>query len=352
MYKRFNRVSETFQPRDRRATIKDVSRVARVSVATVSNVLNAPQVVAPETRQRVSSVIDQLGYHPNRAARGLQKQRTFFFGYRMPPETDGFALDAFLHRMVERAGEEDLDIVLFTPNPDQSELDAYQEMIRRGAVDGFVISGTGHGDERIHFLLERGFPFVTFGRTDVADQHPWVDIDGRSGIEEAVGHLTAQGHRDIALIRWPTGSISGDERAMGYELGLREAGIPVRESLIVTAENNVTSGAAAMARLLEMPTPPTAVIAVQDLIALGAMATIRDAGLRCGDDIAVAGFDDIPGAATAAPPLTSVRQPMKEVGRLVIELLLRRLADPAGAPQSAMVVPELVVRESSRIASR
>src|SRR5665811_1217510 len=118
-----------------RVTIKDVSRKAEVSVATVSNVLNTPDRVAPETRQRVETVINQLGYVPNRTAQALQQQRTSSIGYRMPTSSDSFALETFLHRMVERAGEADLDIVLFTPEQGESEVHAYREMIRRGAVD-------------------------------------------------------------------------------------------------------------------------------------------------------------------------------------------------------------------------
>ena len=116
-----------------RVTIRDVSRAANVSVATVSNVLNTPSLIAPETLERVRQVIADLGYRPNRAARSLQKRKTFSIGYRMPGARAGFALDEFLHRVVERAGSADLEIVLFTPKESQTELDSYLDMIRRGA---------------------------------------------------------------------------------------------------------------------------------------------------------------------------------------------------------------------------
>ncbi|MGZ5384351.1 MAG: LacI family DNA-binding transcriptional regulator [Acidimicrobiia bacterium] len=336
---------ETFQGR---ATIRDVSRAAGVSVGTVSNVLNSPEVVASETLERVSSVIAELRYQPNRAARALQQQRTFSIGYRMPSGTEGFALDVFLHRIVERAGQADLDIVLFTPKEGQAEVDAYEEMVRRGAVDGFVISGTGHGDDRIRYLLATGFPFVTFGRTDVPDRHPWVDVDGRRGVELAVQHLVKDGHRHIALIGWPEGSMSGDERASGYRLGLEEAGIPVRDALMVRTENGVSQGADAMRHLLGLATELTAVVTVQDYLALGAMEAIRGAGLLVGSDVAVVGFDDNPPAAVASPPLSSVRQPMEQVGELVVEMLLQSLGhDVRQLPRSETVVPELVIRASS-----
>lgn len=331
-----------------RVTIKDVGKAAGVSAATVSNVLNSPDVVASSTRERVTAVIAQLGYEPSRAARALQQQRTFSIGYEIPGVTDGFALDVFLHRMVERAGKADLDIVLFTPRPGQTQVDAYREMIRRGAVDGFVISGTGRDDDRITYLLGVGFPFVTFGRTDTPDEHPWVDVDGRAGVRQAVAHLVAAGHRDIALIGWPEGSLAGDERAAGYRLGLEDAEITVGDELTVRVENEVAAGTEAMERLLGLDQPPTAVVAVQDALALGAMSAIRDAGLEVGRQVAVVGFDDTPSAAFSAPPLSSIRQPMEAVGVLVVEMLLEHLDEAAApTPYGEMLAPELVIRASS-----
>jgi len=331
-----------------RATIKDVSRVAGVSVATVSNVLNSPDIVAEQTHDRVMAVIEQLGYKPNRAARALQQQRTFSIGYQMPRETDGFALDVFLHRVVERAEEADLAIVLFAPRPGQDQVDAYREMIRRGAVDGFVISATGHGDDRIEHLLEAGFPFVTFGRTDFSGDHAWVDVDGCAGADLATAHLLDRGHREIAFIGWPEGSITGDERSSGYRRALADRGVSVRPELVLRTENGVEPGSTAMQQLLDVENPPTAVVAVQDLLALGAMNAIRERGLTIGRDMAVVGFDDIPSAALASPALSSIRQPMDRVGELVVEMLVEELdEDSVGTARTEILTPELVVRASS-----
>jgi DNA-binding LacI/PurR family transcriptional regulator len=293
-------------------------------------------------------VIEQLGYEPNRAAKALQQQRTCLIGYQLPVETDGFALDVFLHRVVVRAEEANLEIVLFTPRRGQAQVDVYREMIRRGAVDGFVISGTDHGDDRIAYLLEAGFPFVTFGRSDAPDEHGWVDVDGRTGVQQAVAHLVELGHHDIALIGWPKGSVTGDERAAGYHLGLGDAGIAIRDELIVRTENGVVSGVEAMEHLLGLDKPPTAVVAVQDFLALGAIQAIRDADMEVGHDVAVVGFDDIPSAALSAPRLSSIRQPMEKVGVLVVELLVERLDQDAGVSSRAeTLIPELVIRTSS-----
>lgn len=333
-----------------RVTIRDVSEAAAVSVATVSNVLNAPERVALETRERVLGVVRRLGYQPNRTAQALKRRRTCSIGYRIPESVAayGFALDVFLHQMTERAGQAGLGIVLFTPTAGETEARAYRGMIRGGAVDGFVLSETGHGDERVRYLLDAGLPFVTFGRTDVADQHSWVDTDGRAGVRAAVEHLVELGHRRIGLIAWPEGSLSGDDRAAGYFEGLGAFDLPADDQLIVRCENHVEAGRLAMNGLLGLPRPPSAVIAVQDLLALGASAAVAEARLSVGTDVAVVGFDDTPMAAFATPPLSSVRQPMEEIGRLVIELLLAQFDETteAGA-HCALVEPRLIVRASS-----
>lgn len=337
---------ETIQA-DGRVTIKDVSRAAGVSIATVSNAINTPDVLAPDTLKRVVATIEQLGYRPNRNAVALQKQKTSSIGYRMPNETSGFALDIFLHRIVERASTSGIDVVLFTPHPGQTEVEAYNDMVRRGAVDGFILSGTDHSDERVSYLLKIGFPFATFGRTDRPGEHSWVDVDGHEGVRLAVEHLVSLGHEHIALLRWPEGSITGDERFDGFIHGLDQAALAGDPDLIVTVENNVADAASAVGEMLAGPTPPTAIVCVQDTLALGAMKAIADAGLNVGRDIAVTGFDDTPIAAHTNPGLTSVRQMLAQVGDSVVDMLLAALVSGSEEPTSVMVRPELVVRSST-----
>ncbi|HDL41945.1 MAG TPA: LacI family transcriptional regulator, partial [Actinobacteria bacterium] len=176
----------------------------------------------------------------------------------------------------------------------------------------------------------------------------WVDVDGRAGADLATTHLLETGHRDIALIGWPEGSLTGDDRSSGYRKALDDLSVPVRPELIVRTENGVEAGRAAMDRLLGLEEPPTAVVAVQDSLALGAMNAIRDAGLTIGRDIAVVGFDDIPSAALAYPPLSSVRQPMDRVGELVVEMLVEELdEDSESSMKTGILTPELIVRASS-----
>jgi len=330
-----------------RTTIRDVSRVAGVSVATVSNVLNAPDRVAEETRRRVTEAIDQLGYRPNRAARSLPQGRSFTIGYCIPDGKERFALDTFLHQLTERASDSDMDILLFTPHRGQSEADSYREIVRRGAVDGFIVSSTVHDDERVQVLVDAAIPVVSFGRTDLADLHSWVDVDGRAGTRAAVEHLVEQGHQSLALVAWPEGSISGDERTAGFVEGLAGAGLEVDLSHVVRVENDVESGREAASGLLDLDPAPTAIVTVQDVLAAGVVAELNARGIRGGKDVAVTGFDDSPPAIYSTPSITSVRQPIEAIGRRVVEFLMHDLEGSDGVPRSALVEPELVIRESS-----
>ncbi len=330
-----------------RTTIKDVSRASGVSVSTVSNALNAPEKVAPETRRRVIETADQLGYRPNRAASALPKGRTFTIGYCIPAGRDGFALDTFLHQVTERASDAGMDILLFTPHRGQSETDSYREIMRRGAVDGFVLSGTVHDDERVRILLGAGIPIVTFGRTDLADGHSWVDVDGRAGTRAAVKHLVDQGHSRIALIAWPEGSLSGDDRAAGYAQGLNMAGLELDPGVVVRTETGLAAGRKAASHLLDTVPPPTAIATVQDVLAAGVIAELHSRGLRPGRDVAVTGFDDSPPAVYSTPGITSVRQPIEEIGRRIVEFLVNHLEDDEPIRRSDLIEPELVVRDSS-----
>ena len=331
-----------------RATIKDVSRAAGVSAATVSNAINTPGLLASDTLQRVTDAIDKLEYTPNRAAVALRKQKASAIGYRMPSGTDGFALDQFLHRLVECAGEADFDIVLFTPREGRTEIEEYEEMIRRGAVDGFVLSGTDHHDERVDYLNSMSVPFATFGRTDTTAAHNWVDIDGEAGVRSAVDHLIGLGHERVALIRWPEGPLAGDDRAAGYSAGLAAAGIEVDPGYVIETENGVDQGAAAAERFLDLETPPTAIVCVQDWLALGVIRSVVDRGLELGSDVSVVGFDDIPSASLLPIGLTSVHQPMHLVGEALLSILLDTFDDEAEPGLGGeMVEPDLVVRGSS-----
>jgi DNA-binding LacI/PurR family transcriptional regulator len=352
-YSLSTRVPKTFQlalkrfRRHVRQTIRDVSDRAGVSVATVSNVLNAPHLVAPQTRTRVMEAVEALGYRPNRAARSLQARKTQRIGYRLPDPGPQAALDIFLHQLVATATNHEFDLTLFAPRSGQDDLDAYREVIRSGDVDGFVLSETNYADPRVELLSDLGFPFAAFGRANHPSPFPWVDVDGAAGLAEVVEHLAALGHERIALIAWPEGSESGDQRVEGFERGMAAAGLTIDPRMVKRVESGFVAGKAAGAELLGGGDPPSAIVTVQDEFGFGAMAAVSEKGLRPGIEIAVTGFDDTPAAAFVSPGLTTVRQPFDMVAQALVNLLVDRLENPEGTPGSSMLLPKLVIRGST-----
>jgi DNA-binding LacI/PurR family transcriptional regulator len=333
-----------------RQTIRDVSDRAGVSVGTVSNVLNAPHLVSPRTRSKVMAAIEELGYRPNRAARSLQARRTRSIGYRLPDPAPGAALDVFLHQLLGTATDHGFAITLFAPRDGQSDLDAYHEVIRSGDVDGFVLSETNYADRRIEMLSELGFPFAAFGQATHSAPFPWVDVDGASGISQVVAHLAGLGHRRIGLLAWPSGSESGDTRVKGFEDGMSAAGLDVDPGLVLRTENSFEQGRVAALQMLAGAGAPSAIVTVQDELAFGVMAAASEMGLRAGKDLAVTGFDDTPAAAFVWPGLTSVRQPFDEVAKVLVDLLVQRLANPEQPAPTMLLRPQLIVRGSTMAA--
>lgn len=339
-----------------RPTLSDVAARASVSRQTVSNVLNAPHVVRPETLSRVRQAIDDLDYRPHLAARQLRTRRSRLLALRMEPLRDGIngvVLDRFLHALTEQAQTHGYQVLLFTARDDEGEVRGYEQLTATHEIDAFVLASTHHGDRRTAWLRERGLTFVTFGRPwGYEDAHDWVDVDGSRGTAEAVAHLVRAGHRRIGFVGWPRGSGSGDDRRAGWARAMDEHGLAT-EGLDVEVDDGVDQGEAATDLLLGAPDAVTAVVCASDSLAVGALAAVRGRGLLPGTDVGVVGFDDTVLATTLG--LTSVAQPIDDVATACVRRLVTRL-DPvlsrspaltAGAP-TALLTPRLVVRGSSR----
>ena len=332
-------------------TIRDVARRAGVSIATVSYVLNRSASVSEATRARVLEAVAELGYRPSAIARGLRAQESRVIGYswlRVSADRWHPILDRFLYSMTEAAEAQGYQILTFTRAHGDKPWLPYQELLLTGRVDGFVLSETNRDDARIGYLLERGFPFVAFGRANEEWDFPYIDVDGEAGLRLAVDHLVALGHQRIGLIAWPELSLVGHYRHRGYVMALESAGIALDPAWIVRTEHTEAAGRQAMHTLLDLPPRhrPTAVIAVSDLMAIGAINATYEAGLRPGRDVAVVGFDDIPTAQYLRPSLTTLRQPIDEVGERVINMLLQLVRGEELAQRRVLLAPTLIVRES------
>lgn len=329
-------------------SIVDVAAAAGVSRQTVSNVLNAPDRVRPETRARVEAAIAELGYRPNAGARNLRSQRSRLIGVDLAPtgvDEVSPVLQRFVHALSEAAADHDYHVMIFPRGGDARE--SHLPLIDSRTVDGFVLVDTERDDPRAKLLAGRSVPFVTFGRTGEPSVHDVVDVDGAVGGRLIAEHLRSTGATSAAFVGWPEGSLAGDERLVGFLEGWRSSSGEPRPIMLRRQHNRVEEAVATTRALVaESGQAPDAIVAVSDLIAVGVMRGLRSLGLRAGRDVRVVGFDDAPIAAHLDPPLTTVRQPLVEVAHRVIERFVARLDRPDEPAVLELLHPELVVRET------
>lgn len=328
------------------ATLNDVAALAGVSRQTVSNALNAPDLLRAETLTHVQAAIEQLDYRPNRNARSLRTQRSGLIGFgtfRPKPDRLWNVLDRFLHAVTDAARRADYHVVVFTPENETQELEMYGSLLRTRSIDGFILTDVEADDDRPAWLRRHRAPFVSLGRTpDMND--PWVDVDGAAGTSRAVDHLVELGHRDIAFLGWPEGNRVGDDRHDGWRGAMERHGLTGRGG-VARDHDTMTAAHRAGRRLLEEQRA-TAIVAASDTMAVGALRAAHDLGRTVGQDLALVGFDDTPSAPLLTPPLTSLAQPLEKVGQLLVESLAAQLSGQRPRPQ-ALLEPTLVIRDST-----
>lgn len=318
-----------------KVTIATVARQAGVSRQTVSNVINTPDVVRAETRERVREAIADLGYRVNQAARQMRTGRSRLIAVRIEPARDGIngsVLDRFLHGLTDAAAPAGYRVMLYTAADDADEIATYDDLLSAYDLDGFVLTSTHHGDVRTSWLAGRQVPFVTFGRPwGAPDMHSWVDIDNAAGTAEATRHLLGRGHRSIGFLGWPEGSGVGDARRAGWAAST--------QGPEATTTDGIESGAVAARDLLDRDV--TAVVCASDSLALGTLQTARELGR----EVAVVGFDDT--AVAQAIGLTSVSQPLPEAAARCMDLLARVLDGSGTAEEQILLRPSLVLRQTA-----
>ena len=336
-------------------TLEQVAALAGVSRATVSRVVNGSPKVSPVVRAQVERAVAKLGYVPNRAARSLVTRRADSVALVASEPHARFFSEPFFAGMVRGVSaalaETGVQLLLLIAQglPDRQRLQRY---VVGGHVDGVLLASL-HGDDPLPGALERaGVPAVLVGRpagrgVDRGAPASYVDADNPGGARKAVDHQVRRGRRRIATITGPLDMGVGLDRLEGYRDGLAAAGLAVDEDLVETGDFTGEGGAAAMARLLARPGPPVdAVFAASDLMAAGALRALRVAGRRVPEDVAVVGFEDSAVARYAQPPLTTVRQPIEEMGRQATRMLLAKIAGETGGMHLIMDV-DLVERASS-----
>jgi LacI family transcriptional regulator len=332
--------------------IKDVARVAGVSVGTVSNVINRPESVADETRARVLSTIDRLGYVRSESARQLRAGRSRIMALLVLDMGNPFFVD--VARGAERAAREaGLGVMVCNSAQSPSEEADYLSLFAEQRVRGVLLTPADATGRNIDAFRRHNIPFVLVDRVAEGTTECSVSVDDVAGGALAMRHLVDAGHRSIAFVSGPPHLKQVRDRREGALSALTQAGLPadaLRE--IPTERLDVAAGRDAGARLLGLGDRPTAVFCANDLLALGVLQALYAAGVSVPDDLAIVGYDDIEFAAAAAVPLTSVRQPAVTMGALAAEFLLEETESAtADTHEHRRVVlqPELVVRGSSRV---
>ncbi|GGD24900.1 LacI family transcriptional regulator [Microbacterium faecale] len=327
-------------------TLEEVARHAGVSRSTVSRVINGGSRVSPDALEAVNRAIGELRYVPNRAARSLASRQSHAIALIVPEDTTRFFGDPYFSAIVaginDRVSASPYMLGLFIASDDPADKAA--SFIASGSVDGALVVSHHTSDEYLG-RIARSTTVVYGGRPmDSRDDDYWVDVDNVEGGRIATRHLVERGCRRIAMITGPPDMRAGVERLAGFREVLADEGLePVG---VEDGEFSAVGAVAAMTRILDSGVTPDAVFVASDLMARGALGVLEGRGLRVPDDVAIVGFDDSPVAARVTPPLTTVRQPSREQGAVMADVLIRLLSgeDP---PTESMLPLELVVRASA-----
>lgn len=332
-----------------RPTLEQVAEVAGTSRATVSRVINHSPQVSVAVRETVERAIAELGYTPNRAARSLVTRRTDSVGLVVAESEQRVFGEPFFADLVRGVSTAlagtDVQLVLLLNRSDQ-ERSRVQRFLA-SHVDGVMLVSAHAEDPLIGQLSNSSIPAVLAGRPLHPTPLPYVDVDNVEGAQQAVKHLAQRGCRRIATITGPQDMAAGIDRLTGYRQGLAAAGLPYDDDLVVVGDFSGSSGEDGAAALLDRYDDLDGVFAASDLMAIGTMQELKRRERRVPDDIAVVGYDDSVIASTTQPGLSSVHQPIGELGRQMIDRL-RELLEGSPVPGATILPTHLVVRESSR----
>jgi LacI family transcriptional regulator len=329
-------------------TLEEVAKLAGVSSATVSRVINNYPHVRTNVRQRVLEVIEETGYQPNVAARSLASNRTNVIGLVIPNSVSNFFTDPYFSRLTEgishTCNENDYVLSLFIFNSKEIERKLFPRVTRHGLVDGIIIQSTGLNEETISYVSKGDIPFVAAGRPMNAPKASFVDVDNVSGAYKATTHLIQLGRKRIATITGALDTSVGVDRLQGYRQAINNHGFAIEEALIVEGNFTELGSYYAAKRLLTLS--PDAIFVASDTMAVGVMRALREENISVPKDVALVGFDDLPPARNSIPPLTTVRQPIQSFGNKLVETLLDILHNGREPPRRIIFDTELVIRES------
>jgi len=332
-------------------SIHDVAKRLNISITTVSRALDGYSDVAEETRQLVIKTAQEMGYVPNRAARQLRRQRSDTIGFILPARAPQFA-DPFFSEFIAGLGDEatshNLDLLVSTAAPNSDlERQGYERWVHGRKVDGLVLNRMRLRDWRVQYLAKTDLPFVSLERSLDRSDHASVEVDGVAGFKLLMAYLTGNGYQRIAYIGGPRELKIQTDRFAGYKKGLAAAGIAYDPVLVVEGDTTRGGGYQAAQKLFALQPPPTAITCINDLTAIGVLHAASERGLVVGRDLAVAGFDGIADAEHTSPPLTTLNQPLYEIARTLVKMLVALIQNQPLEERRVQLQPELLIREST-----
>lgn len=328
------------------ATIREVAESAGVSYATVSHVINNTRVVSQETRARVLAAMTALNYRPNALARSLRQGKTNTLGLVLPDSANPFFAE--ISRSIEdEAFKKGYSVFLCNTELDTERELFYVDVLSKKQVDGIIFVAAGDQADSLDFLLRQNMPVVMIDRDLPNVEVDAVLTDHELGGFLATHHLIELGHKRIACIAGPSSITPSAERMTGYRRALEQAGLSYDENLIIRGDYHAQSGMEITHFILKMNPRPTAIFALNDLMALGALRAAAEAGYSVPRDLAVVGYDDLELARFTNPPLTTIAQPKKEIGAQAVNLLVDRMSRKSRPTSRLVLPPELIIRRST-----
>jgi DNA-binding LacI/PurR family transcriptional regulator len=331
----------------KKATVKDVSRVACVSTATVSRVLAGFEEVSEETRQRVLDAARMLNYQPNRNARNLRKNTTSKIGVIISDIQNPF-FGSVVRGIEKITIKDDHTLILGNSDEDPEREKKLIAMLLEEGVAGIILVPTNVNTESYAALFSSGTPFVIIDRRLPIPALDMVLVDGAAGAEKAVDYLVKLGHRLIAYVGGMPHLSVMHERELGYLAALRKHNLPFRQNYLRQGNNRQDGGNTAVCELISLLQPPSAILIANNMMTLGGLQAIHEVGLEIPGQISLIGFDDMDWAASLRPALTCVAQPAYQMGETAAALLLERIQSPGATYKVIVLNTHLVVRESCK----